>query len=147
MRITPPATIEGGDVLAIGKVLYVGRSTRTNAAGIEALEALVAPHGYKVKPVTVSGCLHLKTGCTALDDHTILIHPEWIDPTPFAAFERIRVPAEKPFGANALKLDATICLPAGMPRTRERIARRGYRTDAADKSELMKAVSCRKIGS
>ncbi len=138
-RITPPATIEGGDVLAMGKMLFVGRSTRTNSEGVAALAALVTPRGYRVMPVAVSGCLHLKTGCTALDDGTVLINPEWIDPDPFAAFERIRVPPEEPFGANVLRLGATICLPSGMPRTREMVVQRGFRTDVTDISEFMKA--------
>ena len=138
-RIMPPAMIEGGDVLSIGRVLYVGRSTRTNTAGIAALEALVAPHGYSVQPVAVSGCLHLKTGCTALDDRTVLIHPDWVDPGPFAPLEQVHVPSAEPFGANVLKLGDTICLPAGMPKTRERIARRGYRTEVTDISEFIKA--------
>ncbi len=89
--------------------------------------------------MAVSGCLHLKTGCTALDDRTVIIHPDWIDPAPFASFEQIRVSPAEPFGANVLKLGATICLPAGMRKTRERVARRGYRTDATDISEFMKA--------
>ncbi|MDJ0721407.1 MAG: arginine deiminase family protein [Desulfobacterales bacterium] len=139
VRITPPATIEGGDVLAMGKVLFVGRSTRTNTEGVTALEALVAPRGYRVRPVAVTGCLHLKTGCSALDDDTVLINPEWVDPAPFAGFERIRVPPREPFGANVLRLGATICLPTGMPRTREMVMQRGYHTDVTDISEFMKA--------
>src|SRR5262249_8045210 len=61
-------TIEGGDVLRIGRTLFVGRSARTDDAGIAALTAIVAPLGYRVVPVGVRGCLHLKTACTALAD-------------------------------------------------------------------------------
>lgn len=138
-RIAPPATIEGGDVLCIGRQIYVGRSTRTNAGGLAALTALVAPYGYQVRPVPVSGCLHLKTGCTALDDRTVLINPEWVDPEPFGACEQIVIPRDEPFGANALKIGETICLHAGMPKTRALIARRGYRTEVTDISEFLKA--------
>ena len=139
VRIAPPARIEGGDVLRVGRRLYVGRSTRTNTAGIEALRAIVRPHGYTITPVNVSGCLHLKTGCTALDEGTVLINPAWVDPTPFKSFEWIEVAPEEPFAANILKIGATICMHVGFERTGELIARRGYRTAVTDISEFLKA--------
>src|SRR5438105_1738865 len=38
-RVRPPATIEGGDVLRVGRTLLIGLSARTGAAGVRALEA------------------------------------------------------------------------------------------------------------
>lgn len=138
-RIPPPARIEGGDVLRIGRDLYVGLSTRTNTEGVAALEALAAPHGYTVSGVTVAGCLHLKTGCTALDEGTVLINPAWIDPAPFRAFDQFRVPPEEPFAANILKIDDVLCLHSGFKKTRRMIEQRGYRVAATDISEFLKA--------
>ncbi len=137
--IAPPARIEGGDVLRIGHYLFTGRSTRTNTAGIEALKTCVQSYGYSVIAVDVSGCLHLKTGCTALDEETVLINPDWVDPAPFKAFDRLSVPPEEPFGANILKIGDVICVHAGFERTKERIARRDYRTSVTDVSEFLKA--------
>jgi dimethylargininase len=88
--ITPPATLEGGDILRIDKTLFVGRSSRTNAAGIAALAAILKPCGYRVVPVEVRGALHLKTACTALDEETLLVNPAWIDPSPLRASGRWR---------------------------------------------------------
>src|SRR5215218_7622392 len=65
-RVEAPATLEGGDVLRLGRTLYVGLSPRTNAEGAEALRRLAAPHGYEVLPVELRDCLHLKTGCSGL---------------------------------------------------------------------------------
>ena len=73
-RIVLPAKIEGGDVLKIGKKIFVGESARTNKEGIEALKTIIKPFGYEVIAVKVTGCLHLKTGATALDDKTIFIN-------------------------------------------------------------------------
>jgi len=78
-RITLPATLEGGDVLQVGKTILVGLSPRTNRAGVQALEAIVKDFGYCVVPVDVQGCLHFKTACTALDDCTMLVNPAWVD--------------------------------------------------------------------
>ena len=56
--------LDGGDVLRIGKRLYVGRSTRTNVEGIIDLSALVTPLGFEVHAARLRGCLHLKTGAS-----------------------------------------------------------------------------------
>src|SRR5579871_3627434 len=87
-RIIAPAAIEGGDVLRIDRTLYVGRTTRTNAEGIRQLAAILAPHDYKVVPVSVTGCLHLKSAVTYLGRNTLLANRAWFetksfDTTPF----------------------------------------------------------------
>ena len=74
-----PATLEGGDVMRIGRTLYVGVSHRTNRAGIEQLADEVAPLGYSIEPVAVRGALHLKTACCPLGDGAILANREWLD--------------------------------------------------------------------
>jgi dimethylargininase len=89
-----PATLEGGDVLRVGRTLYVGRSARTNAAGIARLAAVAEPHGYRVVPVPVSGCLHLKSAVTALDSGRLPAHCRAHRGArlPAAAARRLRVP-------------------------------------------------------
>jgi len=101
-RIAPPATIDGGDIVRSGRRLYVGQSQRTNEAGIAELGALAAPHGYDVVGIPVFGCLHLKSGCSALPDGRFLVNPNWIDVSPLpenfvqaaAALKRLK-PAPK----------------------------------------------------
>ncbi len=79
-NMAPPATLDGGDVLRVGERVFVGLSSRTNRAGVEALEEFL---GRSCTPVPVERCLHLKTACTALDEETVLLNPAWVDPTPF----------------------------------------------------------------
>src|SRR4051812_11947030 len=67
-RVSLPATIDGGDVVRDRRALYVGLSPRTDQAGVDALREVVAPHGYTVTGVPVTGCLHLKTACSSLPD-------------------------------------------------------------------------------
>lgn len=136
---TTPITLEGGDVLRLGRRLFVGLSSRTNAAGVEALERIVAPLGYAVVPVPVTGCLHLKTGVTALDDATLLANPAWVDLTPFADLEILPVPAEEPWAANTLRHGRTLLVSAAFPRTADLLARRGLSPLPLDISELAKA--------
>lgn len=139
VQINLPAKIEGGDVLKIGKHIYVGQSPRTNKAGIDALSEILVPFGYKVIPVMVTGCLHLKTGCTALDSDTILINPAWVDPAPFSGFTIVETLPEEPFGANVLPINSTLCMNAAFPLTADLVRSRGYSVVTTDITEFVKA--------
>ena len=138
-RISSPANIEGGDVLRVGKTLFVGESSRTNAAGISALDKFVRPYGYRVCPVKVRGCLHLKTGITALDDETFIYNSQWIDASPFAEAKLIDVAVDEPFGANVLRIDDQLILNAAYPRTADKIEALKFKTKRVNISEFGKA--------
>lgn len=137
--INLPATIEGGDVLRLGRTLYVGVTCRTNRAGIAALAAIVEPFGYTVVPVAVHGCLHLKTCITALTDDTFIHNPAWFDTSAFSSFTLLPVAEAEPFAANVLRVGDKLLLNAAYPRTAEAIARRAYPCWQVDISEFGKA--------
>jgi dimethylargininase len=144
-RIEPPATIEGGDVLRIGRRLLVGLSSRTNRAGIEAFGEIVEPYGYRILPVPVHGCLHLKTACTALPDDTLLVNPSWLDERALHGFETVRIPPEEPWAANTLLIGTTVCMAAEHVRAAAALRRRGLDVRTVPLSEFAKAeggVTC-----
>ncbi|MEO1085003.1 MAG: arginine deiminase family protein, partial [Acidobacteriota bacterium] len=138
VRIEEPAKLEGGDVLRVGRRLFVGLGTRTDAAGLAALASIAEPLGYEVIGVAVTGCLHLKTGCTALDLETVLIHPGWVDPAPFEGFRRLEVPRSEPFAANTLGLGDAVALPSSFPATRAVLEGEGFEVEGVDISEFLK---------
>ena len=137
--IRPPGTLDGGDVLVIDRTVFVGRSCRTSADGVAQLSTLIAPFGYRVLPVDVRGCLHLKTAVTALDAGTVLMNPEWIDASSFEDFRTLRVPPAEPFGSNTLRVHNRLLLSARFQRTRDLLAAHGFDGDVLDISELEKA--------
>jgi dimethylargininase len=139
--VTLPGTLEGGDVLRIGRKLFVGLTKRSNAEGIRQLAAILAPHDYEVLAVPVTGCLHLKSAVTSLGRNTLLANRPWFDTTAFAGYEWIDVDPAEQHAANALALGDTIIFPASFPRTRARIEARGFHVTALDISELQKAES------
>ena len=144
-RIDLPASIEGGDVLRVGRTLLVGLSSRTNPAGVKALEEIARHHGYGVMPVPVRGCLHLKTACTALPDDSLLVNPAWIEMTALRGFELRPVPAAEPWAANVMLVGASVCLAAAHPQTAGLIRARGFEVRTVDISEFAKAeggVTC-----
>lgn len=137
--ISAPGTVDGGDVLTIGRTIYVGRSSRTDAAGIAALAALVQPFGYRVEAVPVSGALHLRTAVTALSGDRVLINPAWVDPAIFAALHPIANDPSEPFGANCLAVGERIILQRSAPATAARVAAAGLAAEFLDISEFAKA--------
>jgi dimethylargininase len=144
-RIPPPAMLDGGDVLKIGDVLYVGQSTRTNHAGLKALAHLVLEHGYRVKAVSVRGALHLKTACTYLGRETLLANPSWADLARFAGFQVLEVDPTEPFAANALRIRDTLVMSSAYPRTLRRVESAGFEVRPVDISQFALAeagVTC-----
>jgi dimethylargininase len=135
------AFLEGGDVLRVGRTVFVGLSGRTGAAGVRALEGTVGPLGYAVVPVRVNGCLHLKSAACAVDDGTLLVNRAWVDAAPFAGLRLVDGPAAEPFGANVLRLPDTVVVSAAFPETAALVRGLGYRVVAVDVSELHKAES------
>ena len=138
-RIVEPGCIDGGDVLRIGRALYVGRSKRTNDSGIEQLRAVVAPHGYEVVATSFRGCLHLRSAATYAG--VLLFNPEFVQAALFGEIEAVAVDPSEPDAANALLIGETIMMSSSWPRTRARLERRGLRVITVDADELEKAES------
>lgn len=140
--------VDGGDVLRIGKRLYVGLSTRTDADGIAALAGLVRPLGFEVVQATLGACLHLKSGATFAGEDgggtpLLLYAPGAVDPDQFAGVEPFAVLESA--GANCVRAGEKLILPAGNPRTAEALRMRGFSVVEVDVSELQKAeagVTC-----
>jgi dimethylargininase len=139
--VTLPGTLEGGDVLRIGRKLFVGLTRRSNAEGIRQLAAILAPHNYEVIPVPVSGCLHLKSAVTHIGGNTLLANRAMFDAAPLASYDWIDVDPAEPHAANALVFGGTVIFPASFPRTRARIEAGGFHVAPLDISELQKAES------
>lgn len=137
--IREPGTLDGGDVLRVGKQFFIGISARTNAEGFRQLAEIVERHGYRATALKATGCLHLKSAVTALDKGTLLVNDKWIEVGTLAGFNCILVPEEEPFAANALALNGVIHMSARFVRTREMLDRLGYRTTGLDVSEFEKA--------
>ncbi len=134
-----PATLEGGDVVRVGRTLYVGSSRRTNSEGIAQLRALLEPYDYDVRPVQVRGCLHLTTGCTYIGKNSLLVNPHWVDATPLTDVDVIEVPSKEPWAANGLEIGGITVLSSSFPETRRLLEERGFQVRVQNISELEKA--------
>ncbi len=143
--IESPGTVDGGDVLRVGKTLYVGLSSRSNQAAIDQMRQHLAPFGYAVQGVEVTGCLHLKSAVTQVAADTLLINPQWLDAAYFKAFRLIEVDPGEPGAANAVWVDLGVIYPSSFPKTQQRLIEHGIRLIVVDASEVQKAegaVTC-----
>jgi dimethylargininase len=138
-HLTAPATLDGGDVLRVGRRVFVGVSRRTNRPAVEQLATVLRPYDFEVIGVSVRGALHLKSACTSLGGEAILANPDWVDLAPFGEMEVVSVDAGEPWAGSVLQIDGTVVMPAGFPRTERLLRSMGYRVEAIDLSELRKA--------
>ena len=138
-HIEAPGTLDGGDVLRVGKRVHVGMSMRSNEDGARQLADALSAHGYSVTRTAMRDCLHLKTAASTLPDNVLLLDPRLVDAGSFDGARSINVHPDEPEAANVLVVDDTVIVPASAPRTREMLDTAGYRTLSVDGSELAKA--------
>jgi dimethylargininase len=143
--IRPPGTLDGGDLLQVGNVIYAGLSTRSNQSGIDQLRSIVADYGVSVETVEMTQCLHLTSAVTEVAPGLLLINPEWVDRSAFGPCQFVDIDKREPHAANALRIGATVIYPSSFPRTMEKLVRRDISVAPVNVSELQKAegaVTC-----
>lgn len=139
-EISLPGTLDGGDVLKVGRTVYVGRGGRTNAEGIRQLRAIVAPLGYTVIAVPITKALHLKSAVTALPDGTVIGYPKLLGNP--GVFERF-LPVPEAHGSAVVVLGPdAVLMSAAAPKSAALIADLGYRVETVDISEFEKLEGC-----
>jgi dimethylargininase len=139
-RIVSPGALDGGDVLKVGKTVYVGRGGRTNGEGIRQLRAIAAKQGYTVVAVPVTKALHLKTAVTALPDGTVIGYPPLVDDP--RVFDRF-LPVPEAHGTAVVVLAPdTVLMSSAAPKSAELFRELGYRVITVDISEFEKLEGC-----
>jgi dimethylargininase len=138
-EVAEPATLDGGDVLQVGSRVFVGTGGRTSPDAVDQLRSLLLPLGRTVVPVPVTGCLHLKTGATALPDGTVIAVAGWLDTAAFTDEGLRVVDAPEASGADLLLSGGPVVLSAAAPGTAQLVRSLGFAAYPADIDELEKA--------
>lgn len=145
MRIEAPGTVDGGDILRLGKHIYVGLTTRSNQSAIEQMQSALKPYGYMVSGVPVTGCLHLKSAVTQASEDTLLINPAWVEKHYFPGWKFIEVDPQEPSAANIVLVPGGAIFPAHFPRTQKKLEEAGIQLTLVPATEVAKAegaVTC-----
>ena len=139
-HIREPGTLDGGDVLKVADLMYVGRSDRTNAEGVAQMRRTFEPLGVAVVEVPVSKVLHLKSAATALPNGSVIGYlPGLDDASIFPKF----IPVPEPSGAHVVLLGGNrLLMAASAPKSAQLFAGLGYEPIFVDISEYEKLEGC-----
>jgi dimethylargininase len=147
-RITPPGTVDGGDVCEAGEHFFIGISERTNAAGATQLAVWLAALGFGSSVIDIRGMpglLHLKTGLSWLGERRLFAwigiggHEELQD------WEVVEVPKGEEYAANCIRVNDEVLVARGFPRTAALLGGLGHDVADLDMSEYRKmdgGLSC-----
>lgn len=142
-QITPPGTLEGGDVLQVDRKVFVGISKRTNLEAIEQIQIQLKSYDYEVIPLELKECLHLKTACTYIGQQTFILNPQWVRKdffcSAFPQYKALTVHPSEPFAANTIKVGHTLITSASAPQTNQSLIAKGFSIQTLDISEVEKA--------
>jgi dimethylargininase len=139
IHIKSPATVDGGDVLVVGKKIFVGLSSRSNLEAVKQMKKALKDFGYQVVGVEVTGCLHLKTAVTVVAENTLLINPNWLDKNLFSGFKFIEIDESEPFAANCLLIGEKVIYAKDFPKTQRKLEKSGIDLVLVEADELAKA--------
>jgi dimethylargininase len=137
--IQTPSTLDGGDVLRIGKTIYVGLSRRSDQSAIEQMQTFLSPFGYTIRGIPVNGCLHLKSATTQIAEDLLIVNSAWVDKSAFPGLKFIEVHPSEPYAANALFVSGTVIYQTVYPKTLCRLKATGIEPLLVNQSELNKA--------
>jgi len=143
--IKEPGTLEGGDVMMVKDHFYIGLSKRTNKEGAEQLIKALGKYGMSGSIVEMSEMLHLKSGLAYLEKNVLLVAGEFINKVEFGKFNKIVIDEEETYSANCIRVNDYVLVPAGYPKTKEKIETAGFKTIVVDTSEYRKVnggLSC-----
>jgi len=139
-RIREPGTLDGGDVLKVGDLMYIGRTGRTNDEGVAQMRRTFEPLGVTVIEVPVRKVLHLKVAATALPNGSVVGYlPALDDASIFPDF----IPVPEPAGAHVVLLGGKrLLMAASAPQSAELFAGLGYEPIVVNISEYEKLEGC-----
>jgi dimethylargininase len=144
-RIEPPGCLDGGDVVLAGDRALIGLSARTNEDGARQLAKILAAAGMQARIVPVPTGLHLKSFVNFLGDDRLLLTSRYAESAELADFAQVIVADGEDYAANCIACGQQLLLPAGFPRTRERLETLGFDVLPLETSEFRKmdgSLSC-----
>ncbi len=126
--------LDGGDVLVVGRLAFVGLSARTDEQGASALGEVLAEVGVEVRTVPIAGLLHLKTGATAIGERRVLMRRGAFPAGTFGDLDVVET--DEPYGSTVLAIDDRVIVSTAAPRTARRLDVLGFKVLPVDITEF-----------
>jgi dimethylargininase len=147
-HITPPGTLDGGDICEAGNHFFIGISERTNQTGAVQLSEILNQEGFTSELIDIRGIpglLHLKSGIAYIGNQTLVVANAIAQQASFEGFNLIPVDDHEQYAANCILVNNQILLPGGYPIIQSRLEQAGFKLKLLDMSEFQKmdgGLSC-----
>ena len=144
-RMSGDARMDGGDILRLGDIFFVGRSTRTNDLGIEELRDLLSHLGHELRVIDIPDkALHLTSIASTPTDEIILAPEGYLPKDAFGELPEnsriIWMPEEETYGCNTIGLpDNKVLVAKGYPTVLQTLKDLNLETIILDFSEIRAA--------
>jgi dimethylargininase len=138
IRIQPPGTLDGGDVLMVDTHFFIGISKRSNREGAEQLGRILEKYGNSWSSIPVDTGLHLKSFVNFVGNNTLIVTKDFADLNEFMKFDKIIINKEEGPAANTLLINDCLIIPKGFSDTRKKLATLGLNIIELDVSEARK---------
>lgn len=140
-HIVAPGLLDGSDVLMVGKTAFVGSGRRGNALGRAGFSTVARAHGYRVVEVSLADdAPALCAVAGAIDDATVVLAADKVDPHAFAGLETIVLDRGEELGAGVLCLgDRHVLANVRFRTSLSAMRRAGVTVDAIDLYDFCKA--------
>ncbi len=136
--IKPPGTVDGGDILRVGNHFYIDLSERTNKEGAKQLSIILSKYEYTATIIPIKNVLHLKTGIIYIGNNNLISTNDFAKKKEFAKFNIIQTDKDENYSSNCLLVNNFLLIPAGFPKTKEKLQALGYKILEIDMSEFQK---------
>ena len=137
-KIRPPGTVDGGDILQVGKHFFIGVSERTNHEGAGQLSHILKRYGYTCTIVAVGEGLHFKSSVNYVGQNTLLVTEDFSENAQFEGYDTIVVDSIESYAANTLFINDHLLVPRGYPDTRKKLEMLNFKIIELDTSEVRK---------
>lgn len=136
VRIEPPGTLDGGDIMKVEDHFYIGLSGRTDRDGASQLAGILSEHGFTSSMVEVGEGLHLKSGISYIGRGNILVSPPFRGMIP--GCNEILLAEYESYSANSLYVNGNLLIASGFPLMKSRLESLGYSIIELEMSEFRK---------
>ncbi len=137
------ATLDGGDVIYFDETYLIGRSTRTNEAGVRFFKKICQNKGFSVHEIDIpKSTLHLSTVCSSPKPGVLITAEGHLTEEQFNGLdaEIIWIPNNETYAANTIGFeDGSLIISDGFPKTREILEEYGFSITTVDMEHIMAA--------
>jgi dimethylargininase len=142
-EIKAPGTVEGGDVILMGSVAFVGLSKRTNEQGAKQLSGILSDMDYQVRKVVVKDPhLHLGGAMSAVGPEKVLCCRDMFPNDFFKGFDTIDISCGGTANGNVICLGNNEIIANAAENTEaiKALEKQGMIVHAIDLSEFRKGA-------